>query len=520
MQLEGQAEGASARCRGVSRGPAAGDDLVSFGDGDGGGGATPSESGRFSGVWQTVGVTGLIRNLVDPSELSQDDVVEALSFLAARDGELARSADDAFEMLTWGEGPGVLRQAGLQYWLWYVVPTKVITDEAGYMGRLANGIAALFDELGLHAYAAICRSSTTAEVHAAFDRGDADGRRVLGRAMERSGVRPPDLADFAWSDFMGGEEASANSAVEDALERAIAAGDVVVGGRGWRAAQAAAAEAALGDDHPELPGQSWRTAVLTERLEQWVDAAQRRSLRLGSARATLANRLLHPIEPPSGAFAAVGPLMWLLDRHGDEQPLTQAGYLKPAFVKSLEAGRRWDLKLPPGYQVRNESDDIVGLALREWLRHAGALRKRKSKLMRTTAGAAMAADPARAWSVLTRNLAPRGWGGFVADTVLLQLLSTADRSARTASEDSVLEFVAEVAAEMGWSTSGEGQRRAPSVGDVSWEFFDACRVWEVCGLVAFEGNYLDRRIELSEEGEGAALSYLRHVATGPRKSLG
>ena len=139
--------------------------------------------------WQTVGLTDLNRNLVDPEGLSQDDVDEALSRLSARDGELAGSADQAYETLTWGEGPGVLRQAGLQYWLWYVVPTKYITDEAGYMGRLVGGAAALFDELGLHRYAAICRSPTTAVVHAAFDRGDTEGHRALRRALERSGIK-------------------------------------------------------------------------------------------------------------------------------------------------------------------------------------------------------------------------------------------------------------------------------------------------------------------------------------------
>jgi len=72
--------------------------------------------------------------------------------------------------------------------------------------------------------------------------------------MEKSGIDPPNLADFAWSDLMGGEEASAHCAVEDVLERAIAAGDVMVGGRGWRVAQAAAAAKALDGDHPELPG--------------------------------------------------------------------------------------------------------------------------------------------------------------------------------------------------------------------------------------------------------------------------
>lgn len=463
-------------------------------------------------------MTEPMHNLVDPAELSEDDVVGALARIAARDAGLARSAHDAYEGLTWGEGPGVLRQAGLQFWLWYAVPTKYMTDEAGYMGRLAQGAAALFDELGLHAYAAICRSSATAEVHAAFDRSDADGRRAVGRAMEKSGVDPPHMADFTWSDFMGGEESAAHSAVEDALERAIAVGELAVGGRGWRAAQAAVAAAALDSDHPDLPGQSWRTAVLTERLERWVGAAQRSSRLLGSARAAVANRLLHPIEAPSGATAAIAPLVWLLDRHGDEQPLTQAGYLTPAFVRSLQAERPWDLVFPLDRQPRTEGDDEVLLAIRAWLQLAGALRKRKSKMMRTAAGAAMAADPAQAWSALTRHLAPQGWDGFATETALLHLLDSKSRDSET-TYGSALEFVAAAAADMGWTTTDGGEPREPTESDVAWALFDTRQVWEACGLVTRRRDWKDRQFALTEIGEAAALSYLRHTAAGPRTSL-
>jgi len=62
----------------------------------------------------------------------------------------------------WGEGPAVIRQSGVQTWLWYIVPTKYITDEPGYMGGLAETAAALFDDLGLHGYAAFCRAEVAA----------------------------------------------------------------------------------------------------------------------------------------------------------------------------------------------------------------------------------------------------------------------------------------------------------------------------------------------------------------------
>ena len=457
-------------------------------------------------------------DFVDPVELTEQDVVDALARIAAQDAGLARSADHAYEALTWGEGPGALRQAGLQFWLWYAVPTKYITDEAGYMSRLAAGAAALFDELGLHAYSAICRSSVTAEVHAAYDRSDAEGQRATGRAIEKSGIDPPDLADFAWSDFMGGDESAARSAVEDALERAVAVGDLVVGGRGWRVAQAAVAESALDGDHPDLPGQSWRTAVLTERLKHWVGAAQRHGRRLGSARAAVANRLLHPVEPPSGAFAAVAPLVSFLDRHGDEQPLTQAGYLTPSFVRSLQDERRLKLVPPLSRETRTEGDDRALLALRKWLQLAGALRKRKSKLMRTSAGTAMAADPAEAWNALTRHLAPRGWEGFVAEAALLHLLDTAHRDAE-ASYDSVLAFVVAVAEDMGWTTIDDGERRVPSEIDAAWALFDSRQLWEACNLVTPQRSWHDQPLALTESGEAAALSFLRHTAAGPRTSL-
>ena len=469
---------------------------------------------------QAVAVTAPARNRVHPSELAERDVNEALTRLAARDAELARRAKDAYEALTWGEGPGVLRLAGVQEWLWYIVPTKYITDEAGYMGRLARAAAALFDELELCAYAAICRSPVTAEVHAAFDGSDTEGRRVLRRAMHKSGIVPPDLADFAWGDVMGADEAAARSAVEDALEHAIADGEIVVGSRGWHSAQAVVAATVLDGDHPELPGQSWRSAVLTERLEQWVGMAERRSRSLGAARAAVANRLLQPIDSPDGAADSVAPLVWLLNRHGDEQPLTQAGYLSPSFVRSLSDERPWDDRLPSVQHPRSEADDMVLLGLREWLQDAAALRKRKTKLLRTAAGAAMAADPGQAWDTLTRHLAPHAWGGFVAQTALLHLLGAAgDEVAAGVRYEAVLAFVASAAADMGWATSASGRRQTPSVAEVSWAFGDTRQLWEVCSIVDFHGSWNDRRLSLSEVGVSAALSYLRHVAAGPRKSL-
>ncbi len=456
-----------------------------------------------------------VRNRCHPSELTDADVEAALDRIRTREAERAKEAEHVVDALTWGEGPAVIRQSGLQEWLWYVVPTKYMTDEPRYMDGLAETAAVLFDELGLHGYAAICRSEETAKVHAAFDQSDKAGRTALGKAIERSGIDPPDLDDFEWSSVMRTEEAQARSAVEAALEEAIYAAEMTVGAKGWRQIQARVCHNILDTDHPEIPGQSWRTAMVTERIEQWVSTAARRSPKLGEARAQIANQLLHPIDMPSDAATTMRPLVWLLEQWGDEQPLTQAGYLKPAFVQSLQADRPWTDALPLDRPVRTELDDRVLLDLREWLQRVGALRKHKAALRRTPLGREIAGDPAGAWQALTRNLAGGDdWEAFVAETGLLFLLDKDD----PISDSSPPVFIRNCAIETGWQTTTDGVTDAQSLRDVSWTFVDARHIWDACGLTNKSGDWRNRHIALSDVGRAAALSYLRHVAAGPKDS--
>ena len=315
---------------------------------------------------------------------------------------------------------------------------------------------------------------------------------------------------------MRAEEAGARAVVQSALEEAVYSGEMTVGARGWRAVQADVCAGVLDSDHPDIPGQSWRTAIVTERIEAWVSAVQRRSPILAAARARVGNRLLHPVGRPVGAAVAVRPLVWLLGRWGDEQPLTQAGYLKPAFVQSLQADRPWTDPLSLDRPVRNELDDVSLHQLRSWLQQAGAVRKHKSTLRRTTLGRAMVTDPELAWDTLVTRLAVGGddWDAFVVQTALLFLV---DHDAPV-SNDAVVAFVVECAVEMGWQTRSEGLVEAPSSVDVSWAFADARRVWEPCGLISFSGDWRSRQVELTELGRAAGLHYLRHVAAGPMDS--
>lgn len=455
----------------------------------------------------------VVRNRVDPGELTEADVDAAVARMASRDAERGDDARHVYDTLTWGEGPAQFAQSGLQDWLWYRLPTKYLTDEPGYMGRLAGVAAELFDELGLDGYAAVCRSAATAEVHDAFERSDREGSSAMRKARAASGIDPPDTDDFVWGDVMGTEEALARSAAEDALERAIADGCLLVGGRGWRARQREVTVEVLDAAHPSQPGQTWRTAIVTERLATWVDEASRRSPgTLASLRAGIANRLLHSVAPPSDVAERLAPLCWLLEVFGDEQALTQAGYLNTAFVRRVHADPPWDDPFASDAPPRTETDAIVLHRLRAFAETIGALRHRRGRLRRTARGAGIATDPRAGWDALTGRIAGTGWDRFVAETIALVLVDADDPMPVS----QVTAMVAEAAAEMGWRTQRGQDRDIPGERDVSWAFADTRALLELFGMLDEHGDWRDRRWALTSAGRATMLAILRSEAAGPR----
>lgn len=454
----------------------------------------------------------VVRNRRQPWELAEHDVTAALARIAERDEKLAREAGHVYDTLTWGEGPGQVRGAGVQDWLWYRLPTKYITDETGYMGRLAETAAVLFDELGLDGYAAVCRDERTASVHAAFGRSNAEGFKAMRKAREASGIEPLDLDDFAWGEVMGMDEATAHVTVEDALEAAIATGELVVGGRGWRTRQRELTAAVLRGDHPDQPGQSWHTAVITERLGDWVRTASMRSERAGRRRADISNRLLHRIDPPEDVAGHMAPATWLLELFGDEQALTQAGYLNRAFVVQVHEQHPWEDPYRSLTAPRSETD-VAGLhRLRAWLESAGALRKRGKALCRTERGAEMARDPLLAWEVFARSVAPRGWDRFVVETAALVLLEPGEP---ILTGDLFVEIAAD-AVDLGWRTSEAGVPRPPSQQDVGHAFHPSWALLDLFGFAAEHGDWRSRAVSIPTAGEATALAMLRAGATGPK----
>jgi hypothetical protein len=461
-------------------------------------------------AWQDRRMAETVRNRRATGELLEGDVEQALARLEGRDGGEARHV---YETLTWGEGPARISREVVQHWLWWQLPTKYLTDEVGYMGRLAGLAGDFFEELGLDGYAAICRSETTAGVHAAFERSRSAGVTAMRRAQSGSGIDPPDVAGLLWGEVMGMEEALARSVAAGELERAIDEGELAVGARGWRARQQEIVSRLLDSDRPSAPGQSWRTVIVTERIGTWVDGATRRSPDLGRMRATVANRLLHPVDPPEGVADRMEPLAWLLEVFGAEQALTQAGYLNRPFLLEVHGQRPWRDPIGADKPPRTQSDEIILTRLRELLEAVGAWRKHKRVLRRTAKGQAMAADPVAAWSALVDGLAAQPWEAFVAETVGLVLV---DRGG-SAGAGEVLAAVGAMAADYGWRTGSEGDQEAPERQAVSWAFSDARALLELFGMLEESGDWRDRRWTLTAAGETTMLAVLRASAVGPRK---
>jgi hypothetical protein len=456
----------------------------------------------------------------DDEDLDRSDAdrvaAPVIAALRAADDELGSNAEAAWSTLTWGEGIESITQEAVQNFLWYELPLKWLAPpEDDSCTTMAAAAAALFDGLDLDRYAAICRSPVTAEVHAAYRRSETEGRRAFRRAVERSGIDPPDLHDFAWGSMMGSDEASARSTVAMALEQASAAGEFVPGGRGWRDRQRQVTAATLDRPHPTLPTQTWRSAILTERLEHWVSFGQRRSSALGALRARHANRLLHAIPVSGDAAERLAPLQWLL---GEIQArggvgLTQTGALNRAFV--IEATQRWEW-WDLGFRGPNRQDDVWQLgALHDLARHCGAARRHRRRLQLTPLGRCMAADAAVAWEAVVPRLAGNDeFAQMMAETATLVLL---DHDRELVAAD-LWPTIAELAAEQGWQVGGRGGE-PPGERDVRWATRPWLQLGDLFGLVHELGEWRSRRVRLTPTGQAAMVAYVRSRAAGPRSGL-
>src|SRR4029453_250587 len=164
-------------------------------------------------------------------------VEQALAALGRAGPDLAEDARAAWESLTGGDGPEAVTQWRLQRFCWDELNRTWIVD-APHRWRVAQALAALLDALGMQRYAEIARGETTGQILLTGDPAPDRGRTVVRRAMQRSGIEPPDTELLTWGAVMGPREAEAQEMVADRLELSVAAGELLPGSRGWRDQQA------------------------------------------------------------------------------------------------------------------------------------------------------------------------------------------------------------------------------------------------------------------------------------------
>lgn len=292
----------------------------------------------------------------------------ALAGLAGEDPDAAEAARAGFESLTWGQGLTAVTAHGLADFLWCQLP-RTFRCELPEKLRIAHALGDLFARVACPRYAAMCRSPETARILATYQRhGDAAGLRAYRRALSASGVEPPDLpGTLAWGTVMGADEAYAYHGVSALLERAVDAGDLVPGARGWRTAARRITRSFLDSPHDDVTGTTWLQWLHTERLQHWTESGGPAWARLAGP---LGDRLTTPVPVPPEAEQCLAPLRWLLGCAADGAPLTRNGNLARAVV--ADGCRRFGWV--PG-NPRSEDDAAEVRTVRNLAQQAGALRR-------------------------------------------------------------------------------------------------------------------------------------------------
>jgi hypothetical protein len=415
-------------------------------------------------------------------------------------------AEHALDELLGEGGLAELTQHDLQTYLWFTLADA----EEPY--RIAGALATFLEMAELNRYAAIAASPQTGEILRTYEeRGRTAGTRAGTRAMDMSGILPPDLPELEWGEIMGTEEIQAYERIAATLELALAAGEIRPGGRGWRATQVRLARQQL--TMKRLDGPTLLERVTTERLETWAEAG-------GPARramaATIAGDLAREPVPPRDLADRMAPMQWLLQiaagRDGENPgiPLTVGGNLARKIVQ--EAADRfgwWDF---PDRAPRTESDIWRLNELRSMLQRAGVLRRATRRLLLSTRGRPLLGDPIAQWALATNHLIDSVEFDSAAQEAALMLLLSARGMVEVRE---LVREVAEILAGSGWRDTGNGA--PPDDRDVSravWALIRRCELWAL--VDEGKGPGFTTRLRLTDAGQRGGHSALRSLALRPR----
>jgi hypothetical protein len=425
--------------------------------------------------------------------MSVDDVAEAVRRVEARRPDLKMAVQPVADALTVGEGTEMIHQAALQQFLWWQLPRKYPQED---WAGLAEATAELLDELGLHRLAPVARSARTSAVLAAWAQDSDAGATAYRDAHRSSGVEPPDTSVLAWGSVMGVDEARALETVERALGDAVAAGQLVPGRARWRSHAGSITEMVLTSPLDLPPGQSLAGLVTTERVGRWIDST-RHPLHQ-QWRASVANRLLHPVEPPADPAAAVAPMRWLLDLAAQTggAELTQSHYLaRAAVLRAVERFGWWDWPKPP----RSEADVPQLATVRDAASRLRLVRRRGRRLHVT----------AEDGEDFTRMLT---------ELVGLRLLHGRVEQGDLGAD------IGPIVAAQGWSTS-TGPLTPNQLSSAIWRPLRWWRIFDILDESESTWEYGTGRrltphtLALRPDGERFVLAYLRARAAGPRHQI-
>ncbi len=307
---------------------------------------------------------------------------------------------------------------------------------------------------------------------------------------------------------MSPEENGAYMSVEAALERAIRDGVMMPGARGWKTKAKVITTEVLDGPHPQLPGQSWRSTIMTERIYSRLRTYEGRVPDLHTLAARHANRLLHRTPPPPDLDTHMEPITWFLEQVEAGIRLTQADYLPTAMVRSGAERFGWDkgwIEDAP----QKESDSRELMSLHELLLDTKAIRHRTGSVKMTDKGRRMIDDPEFAWRSVATSLTSHGWTTAVVEVFTLLILDG------ETDEDALADEALVLLIEFGWRTEGE----PPDIWAVKQAWRSVARPLDVLGGFIESRRLLDRTAALTPFGEATLLEHLRLDMAGPIRHL-
>ncbi|MGC8465218.1 MAG: hypothetical protein ACP5O0_04720 [Acidimicrobiales bacterium] len=445
----------------------------------------------------------------------EDRIESACNRIQARRPELSETVRIVADVLTAGsEDVEAIHQAALQRFLWYYLPRDYPDSE---WEELWEATTLLLAELDLPYLTKIATAELTQEILSAWADDPSKGADAFQKAYSKSGIEPPDTETLQWGAILGADELRAFETVERALSDAIAAGQLVPGARGWRIAAAAVTEKVLTLPLDAPPGQTLANLVTTERVGTWIDLARHPTHQRW--RSNVANRLLHPIEPPTSPETAIAPMMWLLELAAAPRgaALTQSHYLaRTAVLDAVERFSWWPWEKPP----RSEADIHQISLVRNAATRLRLLRRTGQRPLLTARGRELLDDPGRLWTaVATETATGDDFTRAITELIGLRLLQ---------GEVEIATLVADVTPiliSQGWSSGGE----PVTTNRVSSEVYSPLHWWRLFdALVEVEatrehGTYREltpHTIVPNSNGERMILAYLRSRAAGPLRHFG